>query len=523
MTKGIRDFLTEHESKSPVSFHMPGHKGYEFFARNGFGDAVKRLASWDITEICGADNLFQPESIIRRTMDKYQRLYDVKKSYLLINGSSAGIIAAILAAVPRGGKLIMARNCHKSVFNALRLGDIEPVYAFPKTEEDYSISGEITAEEIEKCMDENPDARVVIITSPNYYGVCSDIENISRKIHERGGLLIVDQAHGAHLKFFSIEEKCAGNRGEAEGSASGNTELIPPRAAEELGADAVINSTHKTLASFTQTAVLNICSDRIDLNAVEDRLQMMESSSPSYPLMATLDINADILASHAGRLMKDWLENIRWFYHKAAEIEGLVLMKTARLDYTKLNIDMSRFGFDGAELEKFLMSHGVFPELVSGNMVMCMSGIGNTRRDYERLIEALSEAAERGRPDRIDRLDRSALVETTGLTGWSVLAETAGLIDRNGQAAHSRAEQKVPLPLGLARTEIPQERESVHITQAAGRVCVAAIIPYPPGIPLICPGEIFTQEIVDYVKAQREAGEKVIGVDEELRVSVGKK
>ena len=237
---------------------MPGHKGYEFFARNGFGDAVKRLASWDITEICGADNLFQPESIIRRTMEKYQRLYDVKKSYLLINGSSAGIIAAILAAVPRGGKLIMARNCHKSVFNALRLGDIEPVYAFPKTEEDYSISGEITAEEIEKCMDENPDARVVIIPSPNYYGVCSDIENISRKIHERGGLLIVDKAHGAHLKFFSIEEKCAGNRGEAEGSASGNTELIPPRAAEELGADAVINSTHKTLASFTQTAVLNI-------------------------------------------------------------------------------------------------------------------------------------------------------------------------------------------------------------------------------------------------------------------------
>lgn len=520
MEKGIAQFLQGHSSKKPVSFHMPGHKGYEFFARNGFGDAVKRLASWDITEICGADNLFQPESIIRRTMEKYQNLYDVKKSYLLVNGSSAGIIAAILAAVPRGGKLIMARNCHKSVFNALRLGDIEPVYAFPKTEEDYGISGEITAEEIERRMDENPDALTVIIPSPNYYGVCSDIENISRKIHERGGLLIVDQAHGAHLKFFGAEENRAGDRGEAEGSASGDTELILPRAAEELGADAVINSTHKTLASFTQTAVLNICSGRIDLNAAEDSLQMMESSSPSYPLMATLDINADILVCNAGRLMKDWLGNVRWFYRKAAEIEGLVLMKTAGLDYTKLNIDMSFFDFDGAELEKFLMSRGIFPELVSGNMVMCMSGIGNTRNDYERLIEALREAAERGRPDR---LDRRVLAGTTGLIGRSALAGTTGLIDQNGRASRSGAERKVPLPLELARAEIPQERESVHITQAAGRVCAASIIPYPPGIPLICPGEIFTQEIVDYVKAQREAGEKVIGVDEELRVPVGKK
>ena len=119
MSKGIAGFLKEHEASSPVSFHMPGHKGVDFYDRNGFGKEVRALASWDITEIAGADNLFQPESIIHDTMNKYKALYGSKKSYLLINGSSSGIIAALLAAVPRGGKLIMARNCHKSVFNAL--------------------------------------------------------------------------------------------------------------------------------------------------------------------------------------------------------------------------------------------------------------------------------------------------------------------------------------------------------------------------------------------------------------------
>lgn len=173
--------------------------------------------------------------------------------------------------------------------------------------------------------------------------------------------------------------------------------------------------------------------------------------------------------------MKDWLENIRWFYHKAAEIEGLVLMKTARLDYTKLNIDMSRFGFDGAELEKFLMSHGVFPELVSGNMVMCMSGIGNTRRDYERLIEALSEAAERGRPDRIDRLDRSALVETTRADrmeracrdSWAGSIETARQL-----TAEPRTESPFAVGAGADRDSAGERKRSYNTGRRQSLRCL---------------------------------------------------
>lgn len=480
MTKGVADFLREHADKAPVSFHMPGHKGMGLYEENGFGDTFKRLADWDITEISGADNLFQPESIIQKTMEKYERLYGVRRSYLLINGSSGGIIAAILAAVPKGGKLIAARNCHKSVFNALYLGGIEPVYAVPQEEEKYGISGEIRTEEIVRLMEENPDAGAVIIPSPNYYGICSNIESISREVHKRGKILIVDQAHGAHLKFFD-------GKGMAKAGTDNETAFEFPAAAEDLGADIVINSTHKTLASFTQTAVMNVCSNKVNLSILEDKLQMIESSSPSYPLMATLDINADIIAAKGKELMEEWRKNLQWFYEKSSKIDGLSLMKTSRFDMTKLNIDMSAYGFDGVMLENFLMERGIFPELVSGNLVMCMTGIGNVKSDYERLIDALSELA--------DGYEKISAVKSPG---------------KNSFAGK------------LVFKKLPAEKEQVHIEEAEGRICAVSLIPYPPGIPAACPGEILTPKLLDGLKSQREAGKKVIGIDENMMLWVGK-
>ncbi len=179
MKQSIREFLMSHGANNPVSFHMPGHKGKAFYVENGYGEFLDAIMDCDITEIPGADNLFQAEEIIEVTMQKYRQLYETKASYLLINGSSGGILAAILASVSKGGKLVMARNCHKSAFNALSLGDITPVYAFPSTVEEYGILGEVSAEEIAACLDENPDAEAVILPSPNYYGICSDIKAIA--------------------------------------------------------------------------------------------------------------------------------------------------------------------------------------------------------------------------------------------------------------------------------------------------------------------------------------------------------
>ncbi len=466
MNKAIREFLEEHGAIRPVSFHMPGHKGASIYAENGYSSFLENIMDCDITEIPGADNLFQTESIILETMEKYRRLYGSRKSYLLINGSSTGIIASILASVSRGGKLVMARNCHKSAFNALSLGDVTPVYAFPQVVEEYGILGTVSPEEIARCLDEQPDAEAVILPSPNYYGICSDIKAIAAVVHERNKILIVDQAHGAHLKFFD------------------NADF--PKAAEDLGADIVINSTHKTLASFTQTAILNVCSARVDLLELEDKLQVLESSSPSYPLMATLDINADLLLEKGDELMSEWAKNLKWFYNEASAIDGLSLMTCDMLDPTKLNMDMSAYGLNGNELEEYLMSKGIFVELVAGNLVMGMSGIGNKRCDFERLIEALRA------------------------------------ISANYKLVEEEALQPAALTKRLEWLGVPDKKEAVHVDEAAGRVCAMSIIPYPPGIPIACPGEVLDEEILQYIKERKLANEKVIGLSEDFMVQVGR-
>ena len=470
MNKGIRDFLLLHAQQDPVSFHMPGHKGSRIYRENGYGDFLNQIMDCDITEIPGADNLFQTEGIIAQTMEKYRSLYEAKQSYLLVNGSSGGLIAAILASVQKGGTLVMARNCHKSVFNALTLGDITPVYAYPETLDEYGVLGGITAAEVTRCLDENPQAEAVILPSPNYYGICSDIQAIAEAVHSRGKILIVDQAHGAHLKFFS------------KYGIGGF-----PKAAEEQGADLVINSIHKTLASWTQSALLNVCTDRVDLHILEDKLQTIESSSPSYPMMASLDINADLLLEKGESLMRDWAENLRGFYEEAKKIPGVAVMETETLDHTKMNIDMSAYGINGNRLEELLMEKGIFLELVTGNIIMCMSGIGNRRMDFERLLAAMREIAESR-----ERVTQVKMAQPPALTDV------------------------------LERREIPREKVFVPLERAAGRVCAASIIPYPPGVPIACPGEVLTREVLKYVKARREAEEKVIGITADGMVLVGK-
>lgn len=467
--KGVTQFLITHAEQKPVSFHMPGHKGAAIYRDNGYGEFLDRIMDCDITEIPGADNLFQTEGIIKETMERYRRLYDVKESYLLINGSSAGLIAAILATVPRGGKLVMARNCHKSIFNALTMAGAEPVYTYPEVIDDFGVSGEVTAEEVAQCLEAHPDSNAVILPSPNYYGICSDIKAIAQVVHHAGKILIVDQAHGAHLKFFDQFAKESA------------------KAAESLGADVVINSIHKTLASFTQSAVVNLCTDKVDKYTFEDKLQLIESTSPSYPLMASLDINGELLETKGEALIREWEENLRYFYQEAASIKGLRIMNHKMLDHTKINLDMSAYGIDGLCLEELLMEKGIFVELVTGNILMCMTGIGNKRYDYDKLLQALREIA----GSRQLSLKRAA--------------------------AKQQVTQK-----RLVQRNIPTQRERVLLEEAAGRICAFSIIPYPPGIPIICPGEVMDREILDYVADLRKKGEKVMGIDDQGRVVVGK-
>ncbi|MDR3242768.1 MAG: hypothetical protein LBT34_02420 [Clostridiales Family XIII bacterium] len=484
---GIQEFLHDYLMKKPVSFHMPGHKGGRFYERFGYGAFSERFIDCDITEIPGADNLFLAEGILKELQDGYAALYGVKKSWLLINGGSGGLIAAVLASSPAGKPLIMARNSHKSIFNALTLGGLTPVYMYPEIIEEYGIPGEMRPEETERLLRENPDAEAVILPSPNYYGVCSDIERIAEAVHRAGKILIVDQAHGAHLAFFDRYEG---------GAAAGKR---APLSAELSGADLIVNSTHKTLASLTQTAVLNLNSDRVDPEALEDKLQCVESTSPSYLLMLSADINREILERHGRALIEEWNGNLDGFYRAAETVPGLKVMNAAgRFDRTKINIDMSARGISGTRLKELLMEENICAELSSGGVVMCMTGVGNVRGDYEALAAVLRrisesrgfgrEAGERREPDT------EAKIETEEALYPPKIPEFAG---------------------------IPETKRRVKLEAAEGLICAASVIPYPPGVPLLCPGERVGRDAVAYIAALRRAGGKVTGVTADGEIFAG--
>lgn len=450
---------------------MPGHKGSGIYRSTGHGEFLDNFMDCDVTEIQGADNLFLTEGILKEAQDRYADLYEVRKSYLQINGSSGANIASMLASVPQGKKIVMARNCHKSCFNALVLGGIKPLYVYPQMIEEYGISGAIDPADIDEMLTNNSDAEAVILPSPNYYGICSDIKAIADIVHKHGKILIVDQAHGAHLRFFS--------KFGIEGM---------PMSAEEAGADLVVNSTHKTLASLTESAILNVTSERVDLAILEDKLQQVESTSPSYVLMASLDINASILYEHGDRLFHEWRDALDLFYDKAPAIPGMEhIGKIPGHDWTKMNFSLGKLGISGDELEQILMKeYDIFIELFTGDLVMCMSGIGNTYSDIDRLVNALSEIAE-----------------------------------KNQGGTKEKKAQLIPPDDIFELHDIPVLKKTVKLSEAEGMICAASIIPYPPGIPFVCPGEKITKGAIEYISAMRAIGEKVIGVNADSEIIVG--
>ena len=408
----IADFLNKNAAAGNISFHMPGHKGRStLFDEAGYGQLLKNAAAYDITEIPGADSLYCPRGALRNVMDNYAELYGVRHTELLVNGSSAGLLAAIISSVPVGGKLILSRNSHHAAFSALRLGGINPVYVRPETDPYSGLVSEISSAALREACRSNPDADAVLITSPNYYGMLSDISSLATVCHDYDMILIVDQAHGAHLKFFD-NDAC---RLRDEGGYV----PFPYHSAEALGADIVINSTHKTLLSFTGSGIMNICTDRVDISAAADALRMLQTTSPSYILMGSLDVNERIMRTHGSDIIRIWRENLIRFYRKAIRINGLEITGAGQieqsirkseesgsdimfpmyqsrsgLDLTKINISMAGLGISGEQLDRELRHRGIISEMVHGEYVMLMTGAGNIRSDYDRLLEELAGISE---------------------------------------------------------------------------------------------------------------------------------
>lgn len=480
----LTGFLGDHGAKRPISFHMPGHKGRPEVFRYYGQDFVDRLVQGDITEIPGADALQQPNGIIKDLMDAYAGHYHARHTELLVNGSSSGIMAAIMTSVPRGGSLIMGRASHKSAYSALRIGGIRPVYVESLFDEEYFLQGGISPEAVKKAIDEHPEASAVFITSPNYYGVLSDVGKIAKIAHEAGMLLIVDQAHGAHLIDVDMRQREV-ERKDPSGYREAPAEF---RSAELLGADITINSIHKSLFGFTGTGVLNVCTDGPDVDRISRMLGMLQTTSPSYILMESLDASLQIMEKHGPYIIDRWRDDLDTFYEEAADIAGLtVVMKDERrYDRTKINISFADKGVRGGQLWEDLIYRNVWPEMVHGDYVLLLTGPGNRSEDYIQLLKALRE-----------------------------ISDDYGIVADPG-------EREKPFSGKMEQREIPGEAELVPIYEAEGRVLYDPVIPYPPGVPLACPGEVLSYEAISYIGGLLGKGDQLMGVDEEGLIKVGK-
>lgn len=446
-------------NKHMTSFHMPGHK---------FGKILemKRLSllDLDVTEVPGLDNLYDADGIILRAQKKMAFKYKAKESIFLTNGSTAGILASMMAVCKPGDSLIVARNSHNSVWNGLILGGIKPIYINPSYQKDYEMLGGISIVELEKLLIAYPEAKGVLIVSPTYEGFVSDIEQIAKLVHDHKKILIVDEAHGAH---FVWHHKF-------------------PKSAIECGADIVIQSMHKTLPTLSQSALLHIGSDRIQREILIKHLQMIQTSSPSYVMMGLMDyIRAEMEQHH--ELWEDYLKGLLETRKNLKTLENLVLISEdicqkadiIDVDKSKLVIDTSHANITGIELGHILRTkYYIQVEVEAKNYIIAMSTVGDTPSDLEGFSKALHE---------ID----SQLVGCTPMKS-------------NFNMIKSENDQSI-----LPRDVFYAEKEYVPIDQCDNKMSAANIMLYPPGIPLICIGERFSKEIIHYIKG---CSEKLIGV-----------
>ena len=479
-------------------FHMPGHKRQVM--------PVEGLPyGWDVTEVPGTDDLHHAEGILREAMERAAGLFGSRRTWFLVGGSTCGILAAIRSLCPFGSEVIAARNCHKSVYHAIELGHLKAHWIWPRVLPSFDIFGSVSPEDVRKMLKEFPAAKAVIVTSPTYEGVVSDIRLIAQICHEAGAALIVDEAHGAHLGLFRESP----DTGESQGKEAdpGITEShYFPDSAVHLGADLVIQSAHKTLPSLTQTALLHIGRDAVyaDEKELERQLDIFETSSPSYPLMASLDGCTAFLQEHGRECFRQWEQNLREFYNKSGALRAIQVLcrgtlteaenkSVFDLDPGKILLRPEREFLTGAELASLLHDeYGIVCEMENSGNVLLMTSLADPEEAYLHLGESLVSAESK----LASAENKPALKEQAGPGAQDTdipegPEESPGGTRQTGSGDLENTESALDIEEATRAPweEIPLETDPDLL---CGRICAEYIYPYPPGIPVLIPGEIVT-------------------------------
>lgn len=489
MKRNLFEELKTYGESDFYPFHMPGHK------RNPDSGFLSEMYKIDITEIDGFDNLHQAEGIIKNAQEKAASLYHSKETFYLINGSTVGILTSIAALSDRGKKLIMARNCHKAVYHGAFLNQLETEYIYPKMIEEFGISDGITAQQVEDKIqeiilregisDEQAGKLIagIVVTSPTYDGILSDVRGIVKIAHSYGIPVIVDQAHGAHFGFHSA---------------------FPENAVSD-GADLVIHSTHKTLPAPTQTALLHYNSLLVSLETVKKYLRIYQSSSPSYVLMAGIDSCMDFVKREGQERLEQLLISRKELSERSKELKKI-----------KIYPSMLERGINGHDISKIFFQGTEEP----GRLLISVRGSGFTGQQlYDVLRETYHLQMEMCASDYViailSMMDRKEGFDRL----WKALSETDKLLTNTEK---NTKEEKTQFPeychfqpdavLKISDAYMAEE-ESVPLREAKGRIVSEFVNLYPPGIPLLVPGEKIDDKMIPMIEAYLDNGYVVQGIE----------
>lgn len=471
--QNLYDKLKAYGDSDYYGFHMPGHKRNPDITGAGLPYEI------DITEIEGFDDLHHADGILVDAQKRAAEVYQADETHFLVNGSTVGILSAISGSTKKGDTILVARNCHKSVYHAIYMNELNPVYLYPEFDTEKHLNTEISVQDVRDALEAHPDIRAVMIVSPTYDGVVSDVEAIAESAHEKGIPLIVDEAHGAHFGFHPYF----------------------PESANKKGADIVINSLHKTLPSLTQTAILHINGDLVNRRKVRKYLDMLQSSSPSYVLMASIDACIELLAEKREEIFNSYADILADARKRLGELKHLQIIETEHYDPSKIVISVKDSQMKSRELYwRLLNDYHLQMEMVAGTYVIAMTSVGDTKEGMDRLVNALLELDQEAGERKMDSFEESV--------GRMIHQEVV----------YSSAEMEHMLD------EVQENQKKclkmLSWSDSIGYISTEYAYLYPPGCPLIVPGERISKEAVDMLMWYDRQDFSVEGLKKEKYIEV---
>jgi arginine decarboxylase len=462
------DALVSLAESRKVSFHTPGHKSGKGISTRFRKFVGPKIFTIDLTTLDEVDCLQRPVGVIKESQELAAEAYGADHSFFLVNGTTGGNHAMILSAANPGDEVLVARNAHKSILTGIILSGAIPRFFLPAFDPELGILLNVTAHEARRATEQHPNANILSLTSPNYYGVAADLRSIVSDAKRRGILVLVDEAHGPHLHFHPIL----------------------PMSALDAGVDVCVQSTHKILGGMTQSSMLHLKGRDIDHSRMVRLLQLLQSTSPSYILMASLDLARMQMATEGEKLLGKAIDLAKDARDRINCVPGLFCFGEADLpgsdfflDVTKLTICVKRLGLSGFEASSILNAEfGVQVEMADLFNILVIVSIGDRREDLDRLLAALDGLA------------------------------------RRGARAMDRRTIPCPLPpMGQQLHHPPREAffapsEHVPLVKAEGRISSDIVTIYPPGVPLLVPGEEVASSTIDYLLSLASYGARIDGV-----------